>query len=81
MRATAGTFVGLEPMPNLRDPVQPGAHRFHQNTLTIRGTHATLNKIPVAINAGKMSYPKCGNGVSRKGAKQSNIPGTFCPTR
>ena len=50
-RPDNGTFVGLEPIPDLHE--QPGDHWFHENTLTIKGNVVTLNKEPVVFYQGK----------------------------
>jgi hypothetical protein len=56
-----GTFVGLEPIADF-DPSDPRAHWFHKCTLTIKGTNATLSKIPVFIKEGAMSYSASDGG-------------------
>lgn len=50
-RPGSGTFVGLEPIPDLHE--QPGDHWFHENTLTIKGNKVTLRKAPVVFYQGK----------------------------
>ena len=50
-RPSDGTFVGLEPIPNLHE--QPGDHWFHENTLRIKGNVVTLSKEPVVFYQGK----------------------------
>jgi len=58
---TDGTFVGMEPMTNLSAD-EPGTAWFHQNTLVIKGGHATLDKIPVWTKAGKLVYSASDGG-------------------
>ena len=50
-RPDNGTFVGLEPIPDLHE--QPDDQWFHENTLTIKGSVVTLNKEPVVFYQGK----------------------------
>ena len=50
-RPDNGTFIGLEPIPDLHE--QPGDHWFHENTLTIKGNKVTLSKEPVVFYQGK----------------------------
>ena len=50
-RPSDGTFVRLEPIPDLHE--QPGDHWFHENTLTIKGNAVTLREEPVVFRQGK----------------------------
>ena len=56
-----GQYVGREPLPSL-SPDEPGAAWFHENTLTIRGTHAVIEKIPITIKGGKTLYSASDGG-------------------
>ena len=58
---TDGTYVGMEPMPNI-SPDEPKARWFHQNTLTIKGDAATLSKSPVWFKNGKKFYSASDGG-------------------
>jgi hypothetical protein len=57
-----GTFIGMEPMPGYHDPDTPKDRWFYQNTLTIKGSNATLNKIPVSYYKGRKSYSASDGG-------------------
>ena len=57
-----GSYVAVEPMANLRDPLKPKARWFHENTLTISGADVTLNKVPAFTNKGEKGYSASDGG-------------------
>lgn len=75
-KPASGTFVGMEKMGNVT-PDQKESRWFHENTLTIRGSRATLDKVPVVIQHGKKGYSSSDGGFYTYKGKLAFVEGRW----
>lgn len=62
-------------MPGFKDPQLPTLEWFHENTLIIRGTSATLDKVPITIDTdGSKGYSAADGGFYTFKGKLTGTP-------